>query len=88
MAATGGRARIRIEYCVECLFLGRALEIAQALLERFPGEIEAVELKPGHEGVFTVMLAGEALWTVGEDGRPPAPETIVQLMERKLQRAV
>ncbi len=82
------KVRVSVEYCVECLFLGRALEIAQALLERFPSEIEAVEIKPGHDGVFVVMLDGETLWTVGEDGRPPAPETIVQLMERKLQRAV
>ncbi len=86
--ASGGRARVSVEYCVECLFLGRALEVAQALLERFPDALEAVELRPGHAGVFTVALDGEPLWTIGEDGRPPQPEAVVQLVERRLQRAV
>ena len=79
--------KLTIEYCEECLFLGRALEVAKAVLERFAWDLEAVELRPGHDGVFTVALDGDALFRIGEDGRPPTPEEIVRRLEPKLQRA-
>jgi selT/selW/selH-like putative selenoprotein len=82
------KAKLVVEYCEECLFLGRALEVAQAVLERFSRDLEAVELRPGHDGVFTVALDGEILFRIGEDGRPPAPEEIVRRVEPKLRRAV
>lgn len=82
------RARMVIEYCEECLFLGRALEVAQAVLERFSRDLEAVEIRPGHDGVFTVTLDGDPVFQIGEDGRPPAPEEIVRRLEAKLRRAV
>ena len=80
--------KLVIEYCEECLFLGRALEVAQAVLERFSRDLEAVELRPGHEGVFTVALDGDVLFKIGEDGQPPAPEEIVRRLEPKLRRVV
>ncbi len=81
-------AKVGIEYCEECLFLGRALEVAQAVLERFSGELASVELVPGHDGVFTVTLDGEPLWRIGEEGRLPTPEGIVRTLEPRFRTAV
>jgi len=76
---------IEIEYCVECMFLGRALEIAERLLERFPQEIRSLTLIPGTDGVFTVTLDGEPIFRVGPEGRPPSPDEIGRLVEQKLK---
>jgi selenoprotein W-related protein len=84
----GGVARVGIEYCEECMFLGRALEVAQAVLARFSGELEAVEIIPGHDGVFTVTLDGDPLWRISEDGKLPTPEEIVRALEPRLRTAV
>jgi len=77
--------RVEIEYCVECLFLGRALEITKALLEALPQRIRSVALIPGTEGVFTVRVDGEPIFLVGPDGRPPSPEEILRKIEQKIE---
>lgn len=82
------KAKLTIEYCEECLFLGRALEVARAVLERFSRDLEAVELRPGHGGVFTVTLNSDPIFKIGEDGRTPAPEEIVRRLEPRFSRAV
>lgn len=70
--------RILIEYCVECLFLGRALEVAQALLNEYAEHIESLTLKPGHDGVFDVFVNDQLVITVGETGMPPGVEAITK----------
>jgi selT/selW/selH-like putative selenoprotein len=67
------------------MFLGRALEIAKALLEEFPQQIRSLELVPGGDGVFTVTLDGEPIYRIGPEGKPPAPEEIRRHLERRLQ---
>ena len=78
-------ARIGIEYCVECMFLGRALEIAKLLLEKFPQEIESLELIPGTDGAFLITLDGEPVYRISADGRLPAPDEIKRRLESKLR---
>ena len=78
-------AKIGIEYCVECMFLGRALEIAKVLLEQFPQQIDSLELIPGTDGVFLITLAGEPVYRIGADGKLPAPEEIRRRLESRLR---
>ena len=77
--------KIAIKYCVECMFLGRALEIAKMLLEQYPQQIKNVKLVPGKEGVFTIKLDKERIYRIGKEGKLPSPEEIRGLLEPKLQ---
>ena len=61
--ATGGRARLEIEYCTRCRWLLRAGWLAQELLTTFQDELASVTLIPGTGGVFDVRLDGETLWS-------------------------
>ena len=70
--------RILIEYCVECLFLGRAIETAQALLNEYAEHIESLALKPGHDGVFNVFVDDQLIATVTEAGMPPRVEAVTK----------
>lgn len=77
-------ARISIEYCVECMYLDRALEAAQALFGEFPDSIEALTLTPGSRGVFTVTLDGEAVCDIEPGELPPSVEEIRTSVSRVL----
>jgi selenoprotein W-related protein len=79
-------AKLAIEYCVECMFLGRALEVAGSLLEQFAQQIDSLELIPGTHGAFTVTLDGEPIYRIGPEGRPPTPEEISRRVGERLQR--
>lgn len=78
--------RILIEYCVECLFLGRAIEAAQALLNEYVEHIESLTLKPGHDGVFNVFANGCLIITATETGMPPSVEAITKSIRPYLQK--
>lgn len=80
------KLRVVIEYCVECLFLGRALEAAQALLQSHAEHIESLALKPGHDGVFSVFVNGCLISTVTETGMPPSVEAITNGIRHYLQK--
>lgn len=78
--------RIDIEYCVECLYLGRALEVAEVLLNEFSDEIEALALVPGTRGVFTVALDGEAICAIQPGELPPSPQEVRRKVQATLTR--
>lgn len=81
-------AHVRIEYCVECLYLDRALEIAKALLTAYADQIGSVEIVPGSRGVFNVTLDGQALFQLQEGEWPlPSPERIQRDVGRALRVA-
>lgn len=61
-------AAIEIEYCVPCGLLKYAIESQQVLLETYGRELDAVTLKPGHGGVFTIRIDGEPVFDKDEDG--------------------
>lgn len=81
-------AKIAIQYCVECMFLDRALEIAKMLLDEYPHEIESLQLVPGSDGVFTIELDQEPIFHIGEEGRLPSLAEIRTLVEAKLLKPV
>ncbi len=81
-------AKIAIQYCVECMFLGRALEIAKLLLDEYPQQIKSLKLVPGTNGVFTIELDQEPIYCIGKEGRLPSVEEIRVLVEPKLAKRV
>jgi len=76
------RARLTIEYCVECMYLSRALELARALLEEHPEQIDSLTLLPGHEGVFDVSLNEQKIFAM--EGVLPQPDLIKERIGQAL----
>ncbi len=74
-----------IEYCDECMYLKPALEAAQKILERYADRVEAVTLKPGHDGVFRVTADGVLIIEMGDEGLPNA-EKVLHAFEEYLGR--
>lgn len=74
---------ITIEYCDECMYLRPALEAAHKILESYADRVEAVVLKPGHDGVFRVTAAKTLIIEMGDEGLPNA-EKVTQAVERFL----
>ncbi len=72
-----------IEYCDECMYLKPALEAAQKILERYADRVEAVTLKPGHDGVFRVTANDALIIEMGDEGLPNA-ERVAQAVEQFL----
>ncbi|WP_136715399.1 SelT/SelW/SelH family protein [Halorientalis salina] len=58
---------VEIEYCVPCGFLDRAETVQHALLTTFGEQLDAVTLKTGDNGVFTVSVGGETVFDKHED---------------------
>jgi selenoprotein W-related protein len=76
------RAQITIEYCVECLYLLRAIELAQKVLGAYADRIESLTLRPGHEGVFDVFLNDLKIFQM--EGVLPHPDEILNQIGRAL----
>lgn len=55
-------ASVEIEYCVPCGHLERAIATQRAILERFGQGIEAVRLKTGEGGIFTIRVDGAEIY--------------------------
>jgi selenoprotein W-related protein len=58
---------VEIEYCVPCGHLDRAEDVQHALLKSFGRDLEAVTLRTGTNGVFTVSVDGEPIFDVADD---------------------
>ena len=58
---------VEIEYCVPCGFLERAERVQHALLSQFGVDLEAVTLRTGDHGVFTVAVDGETVFDKADD---------------------
>jgi selenoprotein W-related protein len=69
-------ADVRIEYCVECMYLRRALEVAEALLNEFPQRIDGLTLVPGTHGVFDVSLDGASVRAIEPGELPPSVDEV------------
>jgi selenoprotein W-related protein len=76
------RAHITIEYCVECLYLPRAIDLAQSLLQNYGDQIESLTLVPGHEGVFDVTLNEQKIFVM--EGVLPKPDKLVKQISNAL----
>jgi selenoprotein W-related protein len=63
---------VTIEYCDECMYLKPALEAAQKILNAHADKLEAVALKPGHDGVFRLTAHDTLIIEMGDEGLPNA----------------
>jgi selenoprotein W-related protein len=54
---------VQIQYCVPCGHLPRALDVQKAVLERFGQGLAGVTLKPGGDGIFTIDVDDQRLYT-------------------------
>lgn len=76
---------ITIEYCHECMYLKPALEAAHKILDAHADKLEAVALKPGHDGVFRVTAQDTLIIEMGDEGLPNA-DRVLQAFEEYLGR--
>ncbi len=76
---------ITIEYCDECMYLKPALEAAHKILSAHADKLEAVVLKPGHDGIFRVTAPDALIIEMGDEGLPNA-ERVFQAFEEYLSR--
>ena len=53
---------VEIEYCVPCGFLNRAVDLAEALLSTFGGDVDGVSLVTGDNGIFQVRVDGTVVF--------------------------
>lgn len=74
---------VTIEYCDECMYLKPALEAAQKILNAHAAKLEAVALKPGHDGVFRVTADDILIIQMGDEGLPNA-ERVAQAVSQFL----
>ena len=74
--------KVRIEYCVTCGHLGRAIGLAEQILAVFKTTVSALELVPVPDGAFEVVVDGELIHSKKATGIFP---TWV-LVEEKLSR--
>ena len=58
---------VEIEYCVPCGFLNRAEDVQHVLLSSFGQNLDAVTLRTGDHGVFTVSVDGETVFDKSDD---------------------
>lgn len=58
---------VDITYCVPCGYLPRAEEVQHALLTEFGGKLEAVALRTGDSGVFTIAVDGDVVYAKPEE---------------------
>ncbi len=72
------KARIEIEFCMQCRWLLRAAWMAQELLLTFTEELREVALVPGSGGIFEVRVQGETLWSRHIEGRFPEMKELKQ----------
>lgn len=58
---------IEVEYCVPCGFLGRAIDVSEALLSALGEDVERLSLVTGDHGIFEVRVDGETVFDKEED---------------------
>lgn len=81
------KPRVTITYCRQCQWLLRAAWMAQELLASFAEDLEAVTLRPGTGGAFTIAYEGELIWERRRDGGFPDVKTLKQLVRDRLDPA-
>ncbi len=75
---------VSIEYCTVCNFLGRAAWLGQELLAALGPEIAQLTLLPARDGVFTVRIDGEVVFSYQEAGRFPEPRELKDTLRARL----
>ena len=85
MVAKINSPRVEIHYCTQCRFILRANWMAQELLMTFTDKIGELALIPAAEGVFTVILDGEEIFSRKKQGRFPESKELKQLIRDRIE---
>lgn len=78
------KARVEIEFCMQCRWLLRASWMAQELLLTFTDEIAELALVPGSGGIFEVRVDGEVVWSRRAEGRFPELKELKQRLRDRI----
>lgn len=84
MVAKVNSPRVEIHYCTQCRFILRANWIAQELLMTFADNLGELALVPATDGVFTVVLDGEEVFSRKKEARFPESKELKQLIRDKI----
>ena len=76
---------IQIEYCYDCMFLGRAVEIASLVLGKHAAKIASLDLKPGEDGIFTIAINDSEVYVIGEYGIPLSADEGLSIIEENMK---
>jgi len=76
--------RIEIHYCTKCRFILRANWLAQELLMTFTDRIGELALVPSSEGVFSVLIDGEEIFSRKGQGRFPDSKELKLLVRDRI----
>jgi len=76
--------RIEIHYCTKCRFILRANWLAQELLMTFTDRIGELALVPSSEGVFSVLIDGEEIFSRKGQGRFPDSKELKLLIRDRI----
>lgn len=72
---------IRIEYCTSWNYKPRAASLAEALEEKYSGQVEKVNLVESSGGAFEVFLNDELLYSKLETRQFPSTEQITTAID-------
>jgi predicted Rdx family selenoprotein len=75
--------QLEIRFCDRCGHRGRALELANDVLQQWASELAGVLLVPVDEG-FAVALDGEPIFSKSDPGDTPEAGEINSLLEARL----
>jgi selenoprotein W-related protein len=79
------RAKVEIEYCDPCFYVGEAVRLANELLQYHSSRIDALTIIPSDGGVFDVRVDGKKVYSMYDTGRYPTVEEIAGSLEPKPQ---
>jgi selenoprotein W-related protein len=76
---------VRIEYCVSCGFLGRAVDLAGSVLNDFAGRLPGgVTVVAGEEGSFEVYFNDRQIFSMLDKARFPNPDEVESKLSKLL----
>lgn len=78
---------LKIEYCAPCNYLPRTLWQVSELMAAIGGDVASVELIPGDDGVYRVLLGEHVLFSKKEQGRFPEPSEVLEAAFAVLEKA-
>lgn len=85
MSGQGDQRKIlTIEYCVMCMDLPKAIELADRILKDYQWDLDGLMLQPGGKGVFELYLNEDKIFSKIELDRFPTYEEIKATLTERI----
>lgn len=75
---------ISIEYCTSWGYLGRAVALAEGILNEHRNSLEMVSIIPSSGGVFEIKINDELIFSKKELSRFPNDDEVEEIIREKL----